>query len=42
MIINLSILNKPENPTGSEMNLSLELGYLIMNFHPPTINKLLK
>lgn len=42
MQISLKIQEKPETPTGSEMEIELIFGYLMINFHPPTINRLLK
>lgn len=42
MEIKLELNEKPDNPTGDEICLKLNFGYLIINFHPPTINKMIK
>lgn len=42
MEVNLFINEKKGNPTDDELILNLKFGYLLVNFHPPTINTLIK
>jgi hypothetical protein len=39
--IEILINDKPENPQGDEILVNLKFGYLGMNFHPPTISRLI-